>query len=161
LQIRVTGVPTKNTFTWKLNKADETLLGEFADPVSEDVATYRVCVYDESGGAQPLVEAEMPPMGTCDGKPCWGNTGTKGFKYRDRDETPDGVTHAKLKAGADGKAKLQVKAKAPNFAIPNPPLSLPVTVQYIIDDGATTTCWETVFNEASQNKAGLFRAKGP
>ncbi|MDG2305521.1 MAG: hypothetical protein P8R42_12920 [Candidatus Binatia bacterium] len=80
LQIRVTGVPTKDTFTWKLNKADETLLGEFADPVSEDVATYRVCVYDESGGAQPLVEAEMPPMGTCDGKPCWGNTGTKGFR---------------------------------------------------------------------------------
>ena len=161
IQIRDREDDDRDRFSWRMAKADATLLSDFADPVNNPVGTHRVCIYDASASPQPLFEADVPPMGSCFGRPCWKNSGSTGYKYKDREETPDGVTDVKLKAGGAGKARVQVKARGPNFFHPAPPLTLPVAVQYVIDDGVTTTCWQTVFTEVTRNEGEHFKAKGP
>ena len=151
----------KDSLTWTMNGAEETLVDEFRDPVNDGVATHRVCIYDGSGQDQPLAQAEIPPMSTCGAVPCWKAAGTKGFKYRNPIGTPDGVTVARLRAGDAGKTKLQVKARGLHLSTPSLPLSLPVTVQYVVTDGTTTTCFENVFTQALKNESDLFKAKGP
>jgi hypothetical protein len=67
----------------------------------------------------------------------------------------------KLKAGLDGKAKLQVKGRGSNLSVPTPPFALPVTAQLLAIDGSGTTCWQTIYSAAMQNVGGKFRSKGP
>jgi hypothetical protein len=41
-------------------------------------------------------------------------------------------------------------------------LTMPVTVQLLIDDGMTTECWQTTFSIPPQVNTPLqFKAKGP
>jgi hypothetical protein len=152
---------TRDQFHWKFNKGDATPAAEFLDPVAGAAATYRVCVYDASTLAQPLMEMGIPSMGTCDGKPCWKAIGTKGYKYKDKSATPDGITAGKLREGAAGKSQVQAKGKGSNLPTPALPLQFPVTVQMIIDDGAATGCWQTVFSTPTRNHLTLVKAKGP
>jgi parallel beta-helix repeat protein len=159
--------PTKQVFKWKWKAAtsDTTAVGEFRDPVNA-MPILRVCVYDGSGGPQPLVQSEMFPGGSCAGKPCWkvvGNvTAPTGAKYGNKAATPDGLTSATLKAGAPGKAQVGLKGKG--SLLPNPAdlqLTLPVTVQLLIGDGTGTSCWQTTYSAATKSIATKFGAKGP
>jgi hypothetical protein len=67
----------------------------------------------------------------------------------------------KLQAGVAEKARLQVKAKGVNLALPTLGLTLLVTVQLSIDDGVTAECWQTTFGAFQENTASQFKAKGP
>ena len=138
----------------------QTAVGDFGDPVNSS-ATYRVCVYDASGSAQPLLEADVQPGGTCGTKPCWKTTSGPGFSYRNKAGAPDGITALKLKAGVTGKAKVQATAKGTNLQTPPLALTLPVTVQLVIVDGVSTGCWQTTFTTATFNDPSRFSATGP
>jgi hypothetical protein len=155
---------TKNRLKWKWSKGALTIVGDFADPVNGSAA-YRVCLYDSSVNAQPLQNATVLPGGTCGTKPCWKLLGNplspKGYKYKNRDATPEGITDMKLLAGIADKAKLQVKGRGANLALPPLGLTLPVTVQLRIADGVTTECWQTTFSTSQTNTSALFKARGP
>jgi len=46
-------------------------------------------------------------------------------------------------------------------APPNPTLMLPVTVEFLVRNGSTTTCFATPFTAARANDDQLFRATAP
>ena len=144
---------------WIWNRGAQTMLAEFHDPVHSS-ATYRVCLYDASGNPQPLLDADVPPGGTCGLKPCWKPTAS-GFVYKNTPGLPDGVVSLTLKTGVDGRAKIQATAKGTNLQMPALPLTLPVTAQLVIVDGAVTQCWQTTFTAAILNQPSYFRATGP
>jgi NAD(P)H-dependent flavin oxidoreductase YrpB (nitropropane dioxygenase family) len=126
-----------------------------------------VCLYDSSGNLQPLQDAALAPGGTCGTAACWkllGKVATpKGYKYKNKPGNPDGLTDAKLQAGLVGKAKVQVKGKGVKLTMPALGLTPPVTVQLLINDGVTTTCWQTTFPSTAVqvNTPAQFKAKGP
>ena len=97
-----------------------------------------------------------PAGGTCAGKPCWKPSGA-GFKYGDKELTPDGLSKISLKPGAAAKAKISVGGKSTNLPMPALPLTTPVKVQLGRSDGAL--CWETTFSSAKTNQADRFSAK--
>jgi hypothetical protein len=157
---RTPGDDTKDQIKWKLSKGDATGIGEFMDPVG-GTATHHFCIYDASAAPQPLLEAVVLPGGTCSGRPCWKAAGTTGFKYKNKLAMPDGVTDEKLKSGAVDKSQVSVKAKGALIDMPALPLTTPVTVQLVITDGVTTSCWQTAFPTSLKNDTFQFRAKGP
>lgn len=159
ITIQNSAIAGKDRFGWKWNKGQATTAADFGDPLNGS-ARYHVCVYDGSGVAQPILDFDVPPGGLCSGKPCWKAMSTKGFSYRNRAGSDEGMTSLKLKAGAEGSAKVQAKAGKLNLSAPSLPLSLPVTVQLLIDDGVTTQCWQSTFsNPPTANTAEKFRAK--
>ena len=151
----------KDKLKWKWAKGDATPTADFLDPVGSDAATYSLCVYDSSAQPQPVAAAAVGPMGSCGGKPCWKATGSSGFRYRDKDGTADGVKLLKLKSGVSGKAQILVMGKGQNLDTPTLPLTLPVTAQVIIEDGATSICWGTQYTTATRNDVTQFTAFGP
>jgi hypothetical protein len=134
-------------------------MAEFDDPPNSS-ATYRVCLYDASGNPQPLLEADIPPAGTCGLNSCWRATATS-FVYKNKAGFPDGVVGLTLKAGADGRAKIRATAKGTSLETPALPLTLPVSAQFVIVDGASTQCWQTTFTAATINQPSRFSATGP
>jgi hypothetical protein len=92
----------------------------------------------------------------CLGKPCWETT-PHGFRYSDKNLSPDGVLRLDLAAGADGKAKISFKGKGANLAMPTLPVgTLPVTVQLRSSDGA---CFGATYNVPAKNAADGLKAK--
>jgi hypothetical protein len=164
LQIKNDADNTKDSFKWKWNKGVATLIGDFDTPTVAG-STYRLCVYDASINPQPLLEADIPNGGlvpTCGTQPCWKPSGSTGFKYKNKAGTPEGVTGAKFKAGAAGKAQVQVRGKG---GLLGPPatgsLAPSVVVQLLIDDGVTTECFKTTFSTFTLQSATQYKAKGP
>jgi hypothetical protein len=102
--------------------------------------------------------AVLPAGGACRGKPCWKARGT-GFKYTDKDLTPDGLSAVNLRAGRAGSV-LGVNGKGAGLHAPTPPLGLPIRVQLLRSDAST--CWEAAFGVAKKNQSTLLRAtSGP
>jgi hypothetical protein len=148
----------RDQLTWKWTRG-ETAIEDLGDPVDSS-ATYRVCLYDASGNTQPLLEAHVPPGGTCGTKPCWRAT-TTSFAYRNTVGDPDGIIKLVLKAGTAGRAKVQATAKGVNFQTPALPLTLPVTAQLVIADDVSSQCWQTTFTTATVNAVSRLTAVGP
>lgn len=137
-------------FQWKSGEA--TVVGDFGDPVG-GAATYSWCVYEDGA----LVRgSDVPAGGTCGTKPCWKAAGTSGFGFKG---DVAGIGSIKMKAGADGKAQVQVqgKSKAGNFSSPALPLSGEVLSQFVISGGE---CFEAEMGTASKNDAASYSAKG-
>jgi parallel beta helix pectate lyase-like protein/di-heme oxidoreductase (putative peroxidase) len=160
LQVRRFADPAKNGFKWVWNKGATTALADFEDPVSGS-ATMQVCLYDASGASQPLASMALLPGGTCGTKPCWTASGTSTFKYGNKAGTPNGLMKGQFKAGLAGKPKISASGKGVHLPLPSLPLTLPVTVQLLIDKGVTSQCWQTTYSVAATNTAAQFKAKGP
>ena len=107
---------TSDVLGWKWLKGLRTTVADFGNPIT--TTDYLLCVYD--AGVLKL-SALAPAAGVCHGKPCWKATGPKGFKYKDKDASPDGITLILLKEGTDGKAKILVKGKGTNLQMPTLP----------------------------------------
>jgi hypothetical protein len=157
LQLTANG-GTKDKLKWKFNKGAATTVDEFLDPVGGAAARYSACLYDADG---KMIEAVALAQGTCSGKPCWKASGTTGFKYKNKLGTARGLTDIKLKAGSDGRTKVQVRGKGAGLGLPLGPYPLPLTVQMIAEDGITTNCWQNVFSAATKNTLTGLKAKGP
>jgi hypothetical protein len=151
---------SRDRFKWNLGQGGATDVSAFFSPQSTTLPRYRLCIYDATGGGT-LTAAEVPPMGTCAGRPCWKATGKKGFKYKDNAGAVAGITDITLRAGDDGKSQIQVKGRGVGFETPAPPLQTPVTAQLTITDGESAQCWQTTFASPSRNEPGAFKSKGP
>jgi cysteine-rich repeat protein len=141
LKIRLTtdGIKDKLDWTWK--KGGKTLLGSLGDPI--DSTDYAMCLYslpDE----EVLFSAAIPGGGTCDDDPCWSAIGTtiNQFRYRDPAAATDGFTKIQLKTGAEGRASVTVKAQGVALPDVSLPVTMPITMQLVNDDGE---CWEATY----------------
>ncbi len=129
-----------------------TTKAEFGDPTS--TTTYQLCIYDSSSSR--ILDATIPAGGLCNAaspRACWQEK-SKGFNYKDKDLTPDGVEKLLLKEGlVAGTAKITLKAKGAlldDFAFP---LSQPLTVQ--LHNTSSGLCWDAVYSApATKNEAG-------
>ena len=103
------------------------------------------------------MSAQAPADRMCGTKPCWKALSTVGFKYADKTGTPDGLTKGKLKGGAAGTAKIQVKGAGTNLHLPTLPLTTPVRVQ--LRQNSSSACWEATYSMAPTNTTTEFKAK--
>ncbi len=149
----------RDRFLWKWVKGEATDLADFTDAVNGS-SIYNVCLYDASASPQPRLDVGASAGGLCDGAPCWKATGTKGYKYKDKSGGGTGLGLLKLKSGEAGKAKVLAKAKGGNLVVPALPLTPPVVVQLLVDDGNGTECWQSTFSDPpKKNDAAKFKAK--
>lgn len=142
---------TKDKLSWKWTKGESTATGEFADPVN--TAVYSLCVYAGTTSAL-IADALVPPHATK-----WEPISTKGFRYKDKIPTEDGIQKILVKASIDNKSKATVKGKGTGLPDITPPLSLPVTVQLVNSDSGI--CWESSYTSLhlKKNEIGKFKAK--
>ena len=106
---------SKDKLKWKWLGGAATTTADFGNPAT--TTDYQLCIYD-SGGL--VLKARAPHAGVCAARACWKAAGSTGFKYKDKDLTPDGIAQISLKAGVDGKAKIQVQGKGTFLDMPTP-----------------------------------------
>ena len=144
---------SKDKLVWKWLKGQQTQFSDFGNLGTPSGTTaYTLCVY--SGTAEALA-VTIPDSSTK-----WHVIGaSKGYKYKDPSRTADGIQTALLKAGANGKAKAQLKGKGSNLPGVTLPLTLPVTAQLV--NSQNNICYTTVFNSFKKNVPAQFKAKSP
>lgn len=91
----------KDTLTWKWVKGAATNRDELAEPTA--TTTYGLCLYADDAF---LMSLQVPPSAAL-----WKPIKAKGFEYKDKGGTANGVIKGVLKAGKTGKAKAVVKGK--------------------------------------------------
>lgn len=153
LTIKDSASNTSDLISWKWSQGAATALGDFGDPLN--ATEYTLCIFDQAG-AHLVAAPSIPGGGVCGTQACWKALGTRGFKYKDKERTPDGADKMTLLAGANGKAKISFKGKGPYLALPPLALVTPVRVQLHAEGGQ---CWESTFSTSSQNSPALFKAK--
>jgi len=144
--------PDKNKLKWKWRSTATVPLTDFGDPTAS--TDYILCLYDNTG---LQLSWKAPAAGTCAGKPCWA-AGTVGFKYKDKELTPDGLSSVSLKSGAAGKAKIGVGGKGANLHLPAT-LSLTTPVRVQLKRSGSNACWEGTFSNPSRNRPDAFAGK--
>ena len=144
----------KDQLQWKWSPGTDTPKPFFGDPLNTD--DYVLCLYDNGGLLATLI---APKGGLCANKPCWADK-TKGFQYKDKDGSPNGITQLRLTAGFGGKAKIQVKGKGMNLPMPAlGMLASPVTVQIKRSGGGFCFGASYTFPPAVKNDAVYFKDK--
>jgi hypothetical protein len=144
----------KDRLLFKWTHGAATTTGDFGDPRS--ATSYELCLYD--GAAGLVSHASAPAGGTCNAaspRPCWRATST-GFRYVDKDLTPNGVQQLTLQSGLAGKSKITLRGRGSALEVPPLPATLPVTAQLLNSDG---TCWEAQFTSALRDQIDGFKAR--
>ena len=142
--------------SWRWVKGTATAVGDFGDPVNtfNDIV---LCVYDQSGNAQPVMHAAAPAEGSCDTRPCWKSMVSLGrYAYRDGKRTPDGLARVILAAGGDGDARIIAIGSGENLRVPMVPLTPPVTVEL---QAANGECWGATYSSPIVNDTTEFEAR--
>jgi hypothetical protein len=87
----------------------ETQQSDFGDPATSDTSV-ALCIYDDTG---MLVEDMIVDRAgqTCVGKECWKVKGDKGYGYKDKDNSADGVSKIGYASGTASKGKADAKGK--------------------------------------------------
>lgn len=137
--------------------------GQFGDPVSANGTAYAVCLYDAAGilrGEYSIGRAGA----TCGDKPCWKAVSDKGYSYKDKDGTADGIVQLQLTGGDPGKGKIKVKG---NNSSGNLPLGVVAglmqnpsgaTAQILSSNGA---CFGVGLTDIKKADGSVFKAVGP
>jgi hypothetical protein len=142
----------KAVLSWKWRGSMPTAKTDFGSPTT--TTDYALCVYDQSGPGPTLrLAATAPAGGVCAGRPCWSEA-SSGFRYVDRDLTPDGLATIRLQAGGAGAGRIKVRGRGTALA---PPLVPPATVQLQRRDHAV--CWLATFSAPATNTPEKFKAK--
>jgi len=141
---------------WKWSKGPVTPVAAFGDPVTT-TNDLILCVYEDTLGTPTLAfRGRLLAGGACDGKPCWKALNTIGYKYKDKDRSPDGLLTTLLKSGSiAGQALIKVKGKGSRLDIPVLPLTTPVVVQL----QRTGACWETTHTTPLATDPFQFKSK--
>lgn len=154
LLIRKGLLESRDSLSWIWNRGESTLLTDFGDPTS--TTDYSVCIYDEAGGSSHLVlRADAPAGGICDTRDCWEPT-SLGYRYRDTEGTPDGLSSVQLRSGSDGRSRTRARGKGDRLDAPTLPLVGKVTAQLQAENGM---CWDAEFSSPIRNQPQLFRAR--
>ena len=136
--------------SWKLRNGEATVPTDLSR-LRKDVGV-ALCIYDETEGVPSLVAAaHIPPD-----PDLWTAT-SKGFKYKNKEGLPDGVTKVKLKLGESG-VRISVKIKSKDIDLPETPLNQDPAVR-IQGVALGISCFENTFvAPAKKNDAKIFKA---
>ncbi len=157
-QFQIKDHPTKpkDQIKWKWQRGDAVTHGALGNPAIN--TTYTLCIYDHTAGVPTLVSSlTLPPSAL------WVERAPKGWKFKDKSGTNDGIQQIQLRPGLAGRSKVQVKAKG---VVPTPtPISSlemldvdpQVTVQLFGSN--ISTCWTSSFSTPLKNTATQFKAK--
>lgn len=150
VSLKTSAHPSKNALSWKWNKGEATTTADLGDPATS--TDYAFCVYDEDGGVPSLVMGVTAPAGAS-----WF---AGSFLVDYYNPLPDnGLVEIKVDTGGAGKAKIVVKGKGGNLALPALPLkqNQRVVVQLQNSIGA---CWEADYSaRATTNNGKKFNDK--
>ncbi len=102
-----------------------------------------------------MLEAEIPPGGTCGGRPCW-EARPGGFTYKDPERTPDGIERAMLSASATKAAKISVTGKGPLLPFDDIP-ETPVIVRLARSEAPA--CFEATYSNATRRDKSQLKAR--
>ncbi len=156
LQIKDHPTKPKDQIKWKWQRGDAVTHGALGNPANN--TTYTLCIYDHTAGVPTLVSSlTLPPSAL------WVERAPKGWKFKDKLGTNDGIQQIQLRPGNAGKTKVQFKAKGV-VPIPAAISSLEmldvdpkVTVQLFGSN--ISTCWTSSFTTPLKNTATQFKAK--
>jgi hypothetical protein len=159
--------PGKEKLVAKLIKGPE--LGQLdfgnAGPVT-GATVYDVCIYNEAGDVAGKMRVDRAAS-QCAGRDCWKRVGTKGFLYKDKDNSADGISLMKMLGGTAGKSKILIKGKNNSN---NGQAALPTgmatalagsnsaRLQLHSSDGGPR-CYETTVDSIIKNDATFFKAE--
>jgi hypothetical protein len=136
----------------------------FGNPVGE--TAYTLCLYDQNGGVPTFVMgATIAPAGICGARPCWQALSDRGWRYKNKDGTGDGITRVSLMGGPVGRPKVQIGGKGLHLSLP-----APSGLQYFDVDPALIiqlhssdppACWSSTFDAAAvdSNDGTEFKAR--
>ncbi len=160
----------KEKFLAKFIKGPAATQADFGDPLDTGGSSYSVCVFNE---AETLV-GEMHidrPGEVCDTKPCFKSIGGdppggKGYVYKDKAVSQDGIKLLLMKGGDAGKSKVLVKGAnnaskgqttLPTGIAAGVSGSASVSVQLHSSDGAQ--CYELAVTDVKKDTGDFFKAK--
>jgi hypothetical protein len=142
--------------SWRWRSNGTIPVADFGNPLT--TTSYSLCIY---AGASPtlVMELRAPAGGTCSaGKPCWKSRGAKGYRYRDLEKTPDGITRLVLRTKPQHLADLVLRARGLNIPFPSLPLAQPVISQLVKSDGPE--CWQANYSApALKNDSQAYKDK--
>lgn len=136
---------------WKWTKGQATTFGELGDPTGSD--NYQLCIYDAASSL--VFSGRFPAGGSCAGVACWKTIAGKGYAYKDKLRTPDGMEKLSLTSGIAGAAKISAKGKAEHLNMPALGLTPPIVAQL----RGAGTCWEATYSAPLTNTSLQFKAK--
>jgi hypothetical protein len=145
----------RDLVAWRWRTSGNIAIADFGDPLN--TTDYSFCVY---AGASPtlIMELRAPVGGTCGSKPCWKSRGSKGWRYKDKERTPDGIVKLVLRTSAAPLSDIVLRARGTNIPIPPLNLTQPVIAQLVKGDGPE--CWEAVYSAPPlKNTADKFQDK--
>jgi YVTN family beta-propeller protein len=170
LLLKDRGVDSADSLVWKWRRGAATARLDFGAPTLDAPAgnSYAFCLYDFAASVPALVMSTTAPAGgTCVQRPCWTET-SGGFRYSNRNRTPDGLLSVKLDSGTEGNASIMVRGKGDHLPMPTPisPTQFfheqtSVVVQLVRYGGMSAPeCWEATFPAAAKRNSGnKFQAK--
>ena len=112
---------------------------------------YKLCVYDQSAGPQPVTQ-----LTTNCGSECWTQRGSQA-NYVDNSAAYDGISRIYFRAGPDGQARIKFQARGANLPMTPLPLVTPVTVQ--LHGLGNSQCWTASYGAPRRNDPSKFKAK--
>ncbi len=145
-------------------KGPPLLQSQMGSPVAGGSGTsVSLCIYDQAGSLAGELTVDRAGE-DCDGKPCWKSLGGdppsgKGFAFKDKAATSDGVQKILMKGGDAGKSKAILKAKGTSIPTGIPAAlqsSTTATIQLRTSDGV---CLSHVLTEVGTATADRFKAK--
>jgi CSLREA domain-containing protein len=98
----------KMKLQWK-KLAEATTQMEFGDPVTGDTSV-AICIYDDADVLLEQFSVDRAGQ-LCPDKACWKAKGTKGYGYKDKESSADGISKLGYKAGDSGKGNADAKGK--------------------------------------------------
>lgn len=134
---------------------------QLGDPVS-GTTKYEVCIYDSADELRGQYTLDRAGETCSTGKPCWAAIPDKGYKFKDKAASSDGILKAQLRGGAALKGKVVVVGKnhgtMPTGVAAALASQTSATVQVVADDGICVGATLPVVKKAD----GLvFSAVGP
>jgi cysteine-rich repeat protein len=149
LQITDASDAARDKLLWRWTRGESTSSTDFADPTT--TTDYTFCLF-ASGGAV-AAEATIPAN-----PQRWKASG-KGWRYRDREASADGIASIVLAASDDERTKIVVKGRGPALSMAPPPIAVPFTARLF--QHGTNLCWDTTFDagDVQRNEPGKLKAK--
>jgi cysteine-rich repeat protein len=160
IQLRDDGDASRRRIKWKWGRGDG-----FEQPVlgAPDVDTaYSLCIYDTAAALPFLSSALEVPA-----NPFWSPRALRGWRFRDRSGSLDGVQKIQIRTGRTGLPRVLLKGSGATLDAPTPASGTAyfsqdpsVVVQLRSSEGA---CWTTEFatSKTRINNGTQFKAKGP
>jgi len=142
---------------WNWRYGESTTNADLGQPTT--TSDYVLCLYDEVGGAPGLLaQWEAPAASTCSGVPCWSETDGV-ITYKDAQRVQGPTKALSVSAGAEGSAKIRLRASGPTLIPPRLPLPITPSVRVQLVNQENNVCWDATFSTASRNDTTVLKAR--